>query len=84
MKYPLKLSYKGNSWKARLIKKAVFSTGYVVYFFERAMNPDKPVIGFQPFIVAVKSPLDHTVEFNKFITCKQACEYYLNAVCCYA
>lgn len=82
MNYPIDLSYKGNCWKARLLKKATLSTGYVVYFFER--KTDKPVIGFEPFIVAVKSPLDRTIVFEKFTRCELAVSSYLHYLCCYA
>ena len=82
MNYPINLSYKSNQWKARQIKKAVLSTGYVVYLFE--LEPDPCVIGFFPYVVAVKSPIDHTCEWHRYNKCSFACQDYLNYLCIYA
>lgn len=82
MKYNIHLTYKGGSWSARLIKKALLSTGYNVFLLER--KTDKPVIGFTPFVVCVKSPLDSTCEWWTFDNCSRACQIYLNFLCCYA
>lgn len=80
--FPINLSHHGGNWLARCIKRATLSTGYTVYLFER--KSDKPVIGFLPYVVSVKSPIDTTSEWHTFDNCSRAVQYYINTVCCYA
>ena len=78
----LTISHKGCSWSARVVKSARLSTGYNVWLFER--TPKKPAIGFSPYVVAVKSPIDTTSEWFVFDKVKSAVQLYLDMLCCYA
>lgn len=80
MKTKMSISRRDRSFDVELLKKCSTSTGYDIYCFRNLGCTG----GITPYIVGVKNCHGDTVEFLHCISVKQAFQYYLEFICCYA
>lgn len=76
----LNISRKGRTFEVEQLKRCSTSTGYNIFLF-RNLGCDSTT---HPYIVAVKDCGNETKEYVLCLNVKQACQLYLEYICCYA